>query len=181
MAVQDNASKAYLARVEKSFRRRHTKVARTTVVKRHSLPGVVIAKLDPAIHAEGLRFSETYRSYSSRTSAWTTGSSPVVTVMGRRLFIRDEVLTIVPILVTFMKSRSPRAPFARALSEDGAGCGARARIYAIRSRAALGHRSAGKRTGPHGACLTQGICGERAKHLLRCVLRKPGSGAEPSR
>ena len=56
-----------------------------------------------------------------------------------------------------------------------AGCGARARMNAIRSRAALGHRSAGKKTGPHGACLTQG-----AKHLVRRALRKPGSGAEPS-
>src|SRR6516225_2561234 len=40
---------------------------------------------------------------------------------------------------------------------DGAECGARARMNAIRSRAALGHRSAGKKTGPHGACLTQGV------------------------
>jgi|ERR1700730_18427023 hypothetical protein len=31
-----------------------------------------------------------------------------------------------------------------------------ARGFANRSRAALGHRSAGTRTGPHGACLTQG-------------------------
>jgi hypothetical protein len=31
-----------------------------------------------------------------------------------------------------------------------------ARGYAIRSRAALGPRSTGKRTGPHEACLTEG-------------------------
>ena len=50
-----------------------------------------------------------------------------------------------------------KGAFREALSESGAGCGARARMNAIRSRAALGHRSAGKRTGPHGACLTQGV------------------------
>src|SRR5262249_50322880 len=58
--------------------------------------------------------------------------------------------------------------------------GPRARIHAIRSRAALGHRSTGKRTGLHGACLTRGVCGARAKHLVRRALRKPGSGAEPA-
>ncbi len=70
----------------------------------------------------------------------------------RRPLIKDKLLTNVLIYVTYQKSHSPRAPFARALSDDGAGRGARARNDAIRSRAALGHRSAGKRTGPHGAC-----------------------------
>src|SRR5262249_26308313 len=41
-------------------------------------------------------------------------------------------------------------------------------VAAIRSRA-LGHRSTGKRTGLHGACLTRGVCGARAKHLGRRV------------
>jgi hypothetical protein len=66
-------------------------------------------------------------------------------------------LTNVTNNVTNVTSRSPRAPFARALSEVGAGCGPRARINAIRSRAAPGPRSAGKKTGPHGACLTRGV------------------------
>jgi hypothetical protein len=37
-----------------------------------------------------------------------------------------------------------------------AGCGPRARMDAIRSRAAPGPRSTGTKTGPHGACLTRG-------------------------
>jgi hypothetical protein len=43
------------------------------------LPFFVIAGLDPAIHA-GAKLDRTYRlDFASRSSAWTTGSSPVVT------------------------------------------------------------------------------------------------------
>jgi hypothetical protein len=45
---------------------------------------VVIAGLDPAIHTAA-KLDQTFRSsFASRTSAWTTGSSPVVTGRIRR-------------------------------------------------------------------------------------------------
>jgi len=62
-------------------------------------------------------------------------------------------------------------------------CGARARMNAIRPRAALGHRSTGTRTGPRGVRLTAAY-GERqnqwrkpkrrrrAKHLSLCLSRE---------
>jgi hypothetical protein len=50
----------------------------------------------------------------------------------------------------------------------------------IRTRAALGLRSTGTKTGPHGACLTAAIFGEAGKTPVSQRRGKPGSGAEPS-
>jgi hypothetical protein len=62
--------------------------------------------------------------------------------------------------------RSPRADF----------------VYLpIRTRAALGPRSTGTKTGPHGACLTAAaFLGEAGKTPVSKRRGKPGSGAEPS-
>jgi hypothetical protein len=52
--------------------------------------------------------------------------------------------------------------------------------FAVRSRAALGPRSTGNRTGLHGACLTAVLSGEAGKTPVSRRRGKPGSGAEPS-
>ena len=102
--------------------------------------------------------------FSSRESSWGAchvsiaycgdpGTSPMFRVCHRD---NDDLLTFVTksdkLHHLAHQGRLSRGHFRK----TKAGCGARARIDAIRSRAALGHRSAGKRTGPHGACLTEG-------------------------
>jgi hypothetical protein len=111
--------------------------------------------------------------FSSRESSWGAchvsiaycgdpGTSPMFRVCHRD---NDDLLTFVTksdkLHHLAHQGRLSQGHFRK----TKAGCGARARIDAIRSRAALGHRSAGKKTSSHGACLTQGVCGERAKHL----------------
>jgi hypothetical protein len=61
-------------------------------------------------------------------------------------------LTLVAIYVTRLANLAYRGtPFARALSKDGASAVPAGGGYALRSRAALGHRSAGMMTGLRGA------------------------------
>jgi hypothetical protein len=56
-------------------------LAMTSTLADRSAHGVVIAGLDPAIHA-ALRLAEGRRIFACFASAWTTGSSPVVTIKG---------------------------------------------------------------------------------------------------
>jgi hypothetical protein len=67
-----------------------------------------------------------------------------------------EVLTIVPIIITCLIVSLTKGAFREGTFGRRSECGARARMNAIRSRAALGHRSTGKRTGLRGARLTGG-------------------------
>jgi hypothetical protein len=97
-----------------------------------------------------------------------------------------------PTLVTFSLTRRPsfgygvsnlascRAPFRTACrNSDGEVRSPRAELP-IRSRAASGPRSTGRRTGPHGACLTAASLSEAGKTPVSRRRGKPGSGVEPS-
>jgi hypothetical protein len=69
----------------------------------------------------------------------------------------DIILTVVPVSVTSIISHSPRAPFRKGKPERRSGVRSPRAELPIRTRAALGPRSTGKKTGLHGACLTQSL------------------------